>query len=327
MRFQKKEKGEIISEADWYLSKIKILGVNNSNLWKDTDPDYEDYVIEMIQYFIKKGLAVEKEHFIQRCKCGATEINDDIIEEIVVGKLFSKKNDQLLCKLCLKPTEKTKVNSIFLPPSKKTEHDIPQRWLQKEAANSLDFENRVTRIREANFRIVAFSKEYYLDTDFFWSFFLAFLLEKEKTYAATLITSARTIKQAINVAKMTNAIIDKARITILAHPIIKIKTAEGLKKLNIEDFLKLADPKTLRFLLFQGLNWNNKESILESKQIYWIEHSLRPKTDIITDAKIDPLSSNFIKVCSTHTTNEVISKLRKNKELTNDELALYTLLS
>lgn len=329
---------EIQSSIDWYQDQLKKLGINDFELWKDNNPAYLEYVGEKIKLLQRMGLITEKKCQVLRCKCGAVEISEDLVPRLSNGKLFTINEKLVKCRLCKSLAKPEKIQSLVLnlPKFDYKRLSIFPKWTENElhetARKFSGVNARISRVRPNNLQFTTSSNVYYLDTDFVWSFYLDFLLEKFKQNSVVIVTSNRTIRQAIEVVRFAETINRKSSFSILVNPTIQLQnTLQTKESWNVETFLTFSSDISLRYFLALSLSWKNKSVYLASNQLYWINHSIDPYIINVDSTNQDEITTpdlkTFISMCNANNTRSLLAKLRKKRTLDRFELKLYNLLN
>jgi len=200
MLYANQTDSRIQSLTDWYQGQLKRLGIGDFELWKDSDPFYLEYVMKKIKLFQEMGLITEEECRVLKCECGSIEISESLVSNLFDGKLFTINENLIKCKLCKKIAKSEKIQSLILnlPEFDYERLSVSPRWSENELHETgrkfSGINTRISRTRPNNLEFVTGLNTYFLDTDFVWSFYLDFLLEKFKRNSIIIVTSNRTIR-------------------------------------------------------------------------------------------------------------------------------------
>lgn len=324
--------GYIKENIDRYLHVLYDLGIDNCFVWQDNFEEYSDYVSFIVKILFSFGEIFICEDEIYTCPCQIIEIEKNVVNDLYYTKFFRKDNSQYYCNKCNQPLKLKKCQSLKIRNNTSDYANInilPSKFLKdvKGLFNKDIINLRISRLRQANnIKISINEADFYLDTDFYWSIYLSFLLVKNQSKKCIIVTSNRTLLKALQVVTITKKLIKDIIIDIIVHPIISCQN-DSISRMRIDEFIKIDSIDTLRFFLVAGLNWNLKDSTIESKELYWIKKSIDPeKIFINNDERLDITINNFFRTVNSNNLRDLLTNLRKKQEISAKQFILYKLL-
>jgi len=306
------------------LEKIGIT-ISEENSWLDSS----EKSLAEIQSYVRQlyGLRILKKEkrIVAQCPCGAVEILESRLNNALQGKVLIGNK----CSLCHGEVSKKTQRCLLYTPSPSKVHSS-SIWASKEMASlSVAFDKvslLVSRNRSENPEVVLGGESFFLDVDFFWSFYLCCLYERNSQDEICIVTTHRTLRQALLACWLLAQVYPsspESRLIVL--PTIEIVPARpgGLSSENsIDDFLESLDTFSQRRLfLANGLGLNQKEVALSSSLLYWVKQSIPFPNQIgkvvasIRDTAISEVNPAIVK--------SLMSKLRKNRTLSCIESSIF----
>ena len=323
--------------AHKYVNSNNLICGIDSPYWMDDDVNFSDFVQNNISGLKKTEKIVFVKSNVLRCECGAVEIIENAKHNKNAKTYSINPSGQIFCRLCDSKAVKTTVESLLFKRSKKDISDkqikIFPNWMNSEVNSIWDELSSVDHLISRSKRISSPLNDkdtgLDIDTDFFWSFFIDYLTNKNPSEPITIITSNRTIKQAINVIYVSRIIGIEQPINIIVHPTITIQDRSNSRlKITLDEFARMEKPEVLRCLLTLGLCWGSKETKIPSSQIYWIKHSINPKETPSINLSGSDISSpdSFMRIYNQNNLNQLITSLRKRKGISREQSRLYQTL-
>lgn len=320
-------KPRVANLAHAYHEHLKKLGIVGDQ-WNDASENYLSYVTDRIEELHSAGVITNQRAETLRCPCGTVEIVNSLKSNLFARKLFSIEGSTVRCKLCQQTAIKETSECLFsnLGQIEIAETNVFPKEIRREAGQlQKQFSGTkilVSRKRPENPSILISGTRFFLDIDFFWSFFVGYVCSKRRDSELTVVTSNQTLRQAITVSAITKLVTPEIHFNIVVTPMLHF---EGVIT-DLGTFAESGSGKALRYYLCFGLGWNKKESAVPSTTMYWIRQSIAP-LEVIHGNKMPPGGiEKFLQTVQSACTGSLICKLRKKKPLTEAELRLYRLL-
>lgn len=326
---------------EWYLSMLNGVGVTSLPTWDEISEGYRVRVEDWSRGLLGKGLLRSADVEVQMCPCGAVEVESAGVRD--GSKLYVIQGGRVVCGLCKGRAEPRVIPSLLLslPPVLRLPHILPgyARCEAVEAYKHLSERPlRVTRFRETDLHFFHEGVRYFLDTDYVWSFMGADMVEDSPGEDLVLVTSNRTISQAIRVSAMKDLMCGNSQATaVLVNPTLTVsRDSESDWCPAVLEYVQMYRARTRRFLLAQGLNWSAKEVRVSSSLIYWLEHSLYPSAIPRLDEQpvvqggirsAGDVIRAFMLACCPRVVNGLVVAARKARTPSTEEMALWRLLS
>jgi hypothetical protein len=306
-------------------------------LWADNDPNYADYVLQSIKKLRREGLLYEALVPVLLCPCGAVEILAEAPLLPVGAKTYKLVHPGVpICRLCAGFAEKKNREALLLKSLYNPGRAVAvyPSWARSEAREleNIFFNTNilVSRSKRDSSPLVDRQSGLAIDSDFFWSMFAAYLAEKNSDKSIILITSNRSLRQALRVGQIATTLNAEQSVSVIVNPTFRFQGgSREAVSVSVEDFCASAKPEVLRYLLSLSLQWGSKETIVETSRLYWIRHSIYPEnifTQGVGDISIST-PEEFLRICNKAMTEKLISKLRKKHPLDIYEKLLWKNLS
>lgn len=319
---------------------LKRLNISYDGIWVDNNEDYFHFVKEIIKKLHNEGNLIIKEELVYVCKCGAVEIAERAIGNFFRnGKLFMQFPEKnLTCKICKTdalPHAKQGLYFKFQKTINWGEMQIFPSFYNKEAIQEtrLLFQNtwRISRLRETTLSVEISNTNYYIDTDFIWSMMFTHLNRKELE-VTTIITSNRTMRQSLMASLINKEICEwkPKTFSIILTPYLLDSNRKKMSdnKYLASNLCKEFEPNTLRFWIASSLNWKLKETVLDTRSIHWVLHSLNNfKNSMLVQGNSFNNYNEFIHAFNSSVIHDSLTSARKNKpmpENANKLLPLFT---
>jgi len=330
LRFSNNNPTEISS---WYKKSLKSIGIKNFYYWSELDQGYLGYVYENMNLWYEQGVIRNELRKVFCCPCGIVEILDEDFLNYEKGKLYSLVNGSIVCNSCggrvLPRCEEVLIlnqkRELIFP----VHNCFPGNFLSelKVIHNKLAKHNiLVSRSKQKNSFFWASQKKFFIDTDFIWSLYLAYLSDKYSTNHILISASSRVLAPLIRSVCLSYFLRPNLKIDCIISPIVNITSSKNTKKININDFINLGTATELRFFLESGLHWKSKEVSLDTSVLYWIKHSIKPEINYLKKEVINKDSFILKDIHNGSSTRNLLAKLRKKRSMDEKEILLYQFL-
>ncbi|MGD0977239.1 MAG: hypothetical protein ABR875_03030 [Minisyncoccia bacterium] len=259
-------------------SSAYFLGLRGQ-IWQDDNESNKTFVSSVLYQGLSDGWIKEEPRGIWRCGCGKTEVLDepDNFTALKSDRIYEITNGKITCRACSEHAENSteQVLLLCLPIDMKLPQVIP-RYAECEFSEQFNFFRGksilISRKFGAGFKTRGFSKDFILDVDFCWMFYLA-ALWKNGFSVDTVCTGHKTLKQAVlsTIASQLAGI--KIPRFIVSLPYVNIDFA-GKEIVSTGNILSDYRPNVIRYFLGLVLGNRSKEVSLPSRLLYLIEHSI-----------------------------------------------------
>ncbi len=314
-----------------FLDKLRYFDILPHDVWADSQYGYRAFFSDFFSDLVRSGNIRIVEAEVVTCPCGALEIPMEHARSH--GKTYSSCGKKLVCKKCLGVATPNTAPFLTYQFSEYLTTNVLPAWVNSEAtefASRFSSSNlRISRLRNTDVVEQIGGRDFFIDIDFFWSCYISYLERFSTDGQILVVTSNRTIRQALFSAWLRGARPPSQSTTILTTPILRyINRGNRIETLSLPiEYLAKKDPGDVRFMLAQALSWKMKESQIGSDVWYWIEHSRKPREVLVANVQIPPPTpSGFISTVSASTAKTLLSSLRKRRRLGRNETILYDLL-
>ncbi len=254
--------------AQQYYTHIQKLGIYNFAPWRDSDPNFREYVGETIASLHEKGLIQIENHRIISCPCGALELPESYLKtnKIPEGKVFSiNSNGEIRCQLCggIGQAKASEVLVLHLPPDTPPIKVNPISHSTRVRKVFLDLTAEplvISRNRETEFTANIAGRDFYIDVDFAWALLGGHLSAMSKDVQFWTVAS-RTLRKGVLVSKLQEILTGKAGQLIIT-PYVR----------NSPSFSEVAlrfGKDTAVFFMLAHLFWEQLEVRADSRLIFW----------------------------------------------------------
>jgi hypothetical protein len=315
------------SELDHY-SVLEALGLNPELRWSDLELVQSGRLQKSIERLYSSGEITPESQEIWVCPCGRTELVDSLSN---TGKRKERKNYSMLgdvpfCDLCRQKARLITADVLMLQlPTTLPIVSVFPSYARAEwvllAESFAGLKICISRMRETGIQSTINGTNYNVDVDFCWMSMLDDL-ERKGIQIEVLVVGHKTLKHAL-LSLLYPGITgqNKAR-TVVAAPYVSVKSGDKDFSDLASDVIANHAPDAIRFLLAHQFGSNRKDITLDSKLLYWIEHSivipsdwLDGSDDLILDPGVLWKNMNHQKV------QAILAALRRGlpKQLSNPE--------
>lgn len=318
-RYEGLDEGELTRLINCYLRNLDLLGIGIDKFWCDLGSEYRDFVTSKMDNLFKRGLLQTETISIECCECGVVEVEGQVISATYPGRYYYKNGSDTFCKLCGNYTQSKEFESLRMIAGGYNFKEILPKKSEKEVLQLIgQFEGRALRItknRPENPSISLAGKWYNIDIDFFWALYVSFLLSKREEKSCIIVTSNRTVTNALTATRLAMLIDPEVEISLLAHPVINLRSEVIDSNVNVTSFLELDESIVLRCFLCLGLNWGQKEVVVTSDLLRLIQLSVSQAPVLISEVSPfeTPSISRFMDTMNAQNMQSLLTKLRKKK--------------
>jgi len=320
LRYRGMTEMDIINRFSGFKMILKRLGFRIDHYWADCDPKHKLLLQIYCDRLAGLGELRTSVRSVLICQCGAVEVVAEAVEYgwIVDGKVLERRNHQVFCRLCNVPLEKVQKPCLLLESRfKNVEITTLPSFYKKEIAALQEFDQPllVSRNRRSDHSVKLFGQTWQLDTDFCWSLLFCSLLENG-FQPTTVVVSNHNLKQLVWALGISRKLSDNiAGATAFVTPYVSFGEA-GSHLSRIKTIQELVDRYgclPTRLILGNALRWEQKETCVSSKTIFWALKGLSCKPIIIRGELINFINqiSGIPALMDGNLIDNLITNLRK----------------
>lgn len=235
-------------ELDEYLNYVNESGIEYNSVF--IDGKHVDQLIEIVDKMYHDGFLKVKQKEKIRCECGRVDMLHAISSN---AKLYSIKDDKIICNHCGKECKKYNEKSLLFELKDKEQlPSICPTYLKKEMASfASSFEDSdvlVSKNRDNGYSLETLSGKFNIDIDFLWSNYFKLYEHPNQIY----IASNHQIFAMYIMSYLAAKTSDK-KLFFIANPYLNVDLKEAKKQYEMR---QLREYKKL--LLLYNLKWQNK---------------------------------------------------------------------
>ncbi len=261
-----------------FLAALNVLKVDTA-IWIDEHEVKNQTIQSMMEEGFRQGWLSYEKQALWVCPCGKTEVMDEA-ESLLVADFTATTYElaagQITCRLCQQAAVRVVEPRLLMTLPHLSDRAVRWRpsYCEREIKELLEkFRGRkisLSRKRETGLVALVGSESVHLDPDLAWMMCPAILEQSRGVQIETLVVGHKTIKHAaysLLCSSLLGATLPKL---VLSAPYMSV----GEKPYSFRE-ASTRNPETLRCLLAFALGSRKKSITLDSKWIYWIEHSIR----------------------------------------------------
>ena len=236
------------SELELYVNDINKSGINYDKTFVDSDCANE--LLNCVQKMIYDKEIVVKNKIIYRCECGMVDLEKSAINKN--AKLYSIKNDKIVCKHCNCECKEYKQKSLVLEVKNNVDCSIVPNYLNSDikAINDTFLGNDIliSKGRKTGYSLLLDGIVYNIDIDFLWSNYFKIFNEQMQIYIAS-----NHQLFAMFLMNYISKISSNKDLYFVATPYLNVDLNKAWDEYNsneLKEFKKL--------LLLYNLRWKNK---------------------------------------------------------------------
>lgn len=236
-----------------YINALKEIGIKFNKVFIDKENLL--YLKKSVYDLYEKGIIVERNSNIVRCKCGKIDIVKEGIRNFENGDLYYRKGDVLYCKECNSVCKEYKENQLYLYLNPKIcdYTKITPNFLQAELNHFYKMMPGkyilVSKNRNTDCQIQTNNKTYNIDNDLLWMNYIQCFNEKNEI----LIASNHQLYE-MYILNYINNMSSKKNLNFIATPYMKKSNFD----IN-QEFNKYDDVLYKKLSLLYSLKWKNKD--------------------------------------------------------------------
>lgn len=308
-----------------YVATSKQVGVGLTSKFQfhDADPEFFDYVSECLSSLLKSGQLVLKTQTISWCACGIVEIPTDFLKTASNAQfsLIQRKDTRFFCMKCKNELHSSEEKVWTLVFGENTASlrafGCGTRQLDDSFARIRSSQRFISRNHREAVEMCIDGNKVDIDVDFYWSFFLGFLLSKydEDILVVAGVRTTQQLAQCVALLPLART----TKVSCLIHPYVRPIGNPGLVEKSIADFLQIEHrSEVVRAFLAMGLSWKQPLSLLSTKGLYLAQVSAFPRIEqLAPDDCSRPISSlnEFMRWCRPNQLQSSFKALRSGRPL------------
>jgi len=318
--------------SGWYGEKLRRLGISRFSRWAETEHGYQDFFDRAMSQWAQSGNIYEAEVEVASCGCGVVFLLAEYLVSVRESKLFRSEAGHQVCLLCssritvrksrelfFRSGEKVKGAGLIMPDNFTSEmSEIVEKYIRRSIL--------ISRPTEKNGFSFKGTRKFFLDTDFTWSLYLAYLAVLHGDSHIAVSISTRVMESLARCVVVAQSLHPGLTIDAVVYPVLnpvssRIAHPSGM---SIDDFEQVGNVFARRCYLALGLQWGRKDIKADLSELY------KAQTCSCADISHETVGTTglagFLSLCNREMTISLLAKLRRGILLGEDERHLRSIL-
>lgn len=325
--------GTETSPIDSYIQGVSALGIYPYKLTFDNNPNFLEFVTDLVYKQYKLGEVVINQESIMRCQCGVVEMLSratDKIEKRTNGKTFKVRADKaLICKKCNTVASSSLETCLLshLPANRLNPGNVQPKWyqlpVQEELSRYFNSPHLISRQRETSVQVTLAGMNFNLDNDYVWLNYGRYCNENLENPQPTdvIVASNHSLRKGAVYATLAGYSKDMP-INLVLTPYITFR--EKSTRLSTLSLISLYSQITLRAFMLAYLNWYAQNTYADPIQLRWINR-MTQLIEITPPQHID--MENITNKIRGHTLRTGLNNLRHTNSLSDDQKLVLAMVN
>lgn len=311
---------ELESVVNAFLSHLRGVGVRPDFILRGDSRVISGLIEKILISLLRQQRITMVEANILVCPCGAVEKLADVTEPYEKRRLYKTVNNEMYCKVCNGPVQKKheevylfrlseQISGIQLFP------EFYRNEVGEQVRNANGSRILVSRTRNSSVPMQIGKKTILFDPDFIWQTYLT-TLPSVGLDPSILIGSNHRFRAVVLSRAVQETCFPQSLLNVVVPPYFLAERQAPLRgeEYSIDTLLRAHHKNSLRVLAGESLNWNRKESVVQTSQLSLLDRMNSRFENLKIEEKVLLDLPSFFQRCNHQNIRETVRSVRGSKQ-------------